>query len=63
MGEVIGLTAAGEFTHQYPLRLRHSKLNLIACVAQPAGVNGLAREKWRDFLIALDATGGPDGQN
>ena len=23
---------------------------------------GLAREKWRDFLIAFDATGGPDGQ-
>lgn len=25
-------------------------------------INGLARKKWRDFLIALDATGGPDGQ-
>jgi hypothetical protein len=23
---------------------------------------GLAREKWRDFLLAKDATGGPDGQ-
>ena len=23
---------------------------------------GLARKKWRDFLISLDATGGPDGQ-
>jgi transposase len=25
-------------------------------------LDGLAREKWRDFLIALDATGGPDEQ-
>jgi hypothetical protein len=23
--------------------------------------NGLTRKKWRDFLVALDATGGPDG--
>ncbi|MCV0387969.1 MAG: sulfite exporter TauE/SafE family protein, partial [Nitrobacter sp.] len=25
-------------------------------------VGGLTRKKWRDFLVALDATGGPDGQ-
>jgi hypothetical protein len=28
----------------------------------PKHGTGLAREKWRDFLIALDATGGPDEQ-
>ena len=30
--------------------------------SQIAKAIGLAREKWRDFLVALDATGGPDGQ-